>query len=95
MIHLLNTPVGSPISYHLLAQNLQVSDKTTKRWLEILEDMYVIFQADILFKKFCAFGPQEPKYYFYDVASTTDPAARLENLVVASKRNSLQTGMCG
>lgn len=84
LIDLLKTRVGSPISYHSLSQDLQVSDKTIKRWLEILEDMYVIFKLTPYSKNIARSVLKMPKYYFYDVARATDPAARLENLVAAS-----------
>ena len=44
LIQLLRKRVGSPVSYTSLAQDLQCSDKTVKRWLTILENMYIIFR---------------------------------------------------
>lgn len=84
LIDLLKTRVGSILSYNSLAQDLQVSDKTIKRWLEILEDMYVIFKLTPYSKNIARSVLKMPKYYFYDIARVTDPAARLENLVAAS-----------
>ncbi len=40
LIQLLKERVGSPVSYSSLAGDLQCSDKTVKRWLTILENMY-------------------------------------------------------
>jgi predicted AAA+ superfamily ATPase len=45
LIQLLKNSIGSPVSYSSLAQDLQCSDKTVKRWLTILENMYVIFRV--------------------------------------------------
>jgi len=84
LLDLLKTRVGSLISYRSLAQDLQVSDKTIKKWLEILEDMYVIFKLTPYSKNVARSVLKMPKYYFYDVARVSDPAARLENLVAAS-----------
>lgn len=84
LIDLLKTRVGSTISYSSLAQDLQVSDKTIKRWLGILEDMYVIFKIAPYSTRIDRSVLKMPKYYFYDVARVTDPGARLENLVAAS-----------
>ena len=44
LIDLLKERVASPISYSSLAQDLQTSDKTVKRWLRLLENMYVVFK---------------------------------------------------
>ncbi len=84
LIDLLKSLVGSMVSYKSLAEDLQVSDKTVKRWLEILEDMYVIFKLTPYSKNIARSALKMPKYYFYDVARVTDPGARLENLVAAS-----------
>jgi len=45
LIQLLRKKIGSPISYSSLAEDLQCSDKTVKRWLAILETLYVVFKA--------------------------------------------------
>lgn len=84
LIELLKTKVGSTISYNSLAQDLQVSDKTIKRWLDILEDMYVIFKITPYSKKISRAILKQPKYYFYDIARIPDEGARFENLVAAS-----------
>jgi predicted AAA+ superfamily ATPase len=90
LIDLLKTRVGSPISYHSLAQDIQVSDKTIKRWLDILEDMYVIFKVVPYSKNIARSVLKMPKYYFYDVARVVDEGARLENLVAASLLKEIQ-----
>ena len=79
LIDLLKTRVGSILSYNSLAQDLQISDITIKRQLEILEDMSVIFKITINSKNIAHSVLKMPKYYFYDIARVTDPAARLEN----------------
>ncbi|HXH75734.1 MAG TPA: ATP-binding protein [Bacteriovoracaceae bacterium] len=84
LIDLLKTKVGSTISYTSLAEDLQVSDKTIKRWLQLLEDMYVIFKITPFSKNIARAVLKQPKYYFYDVARVKDDGARLENLVAAS-----------
>ena len=84
LIDLLRDRVGSPISYNSLAEDLQVSDKTIKRWLEILENMYIIFKLTPYSKNIARSVLKMPKYYFYDVARVSDPGARLENLVACS-----------
>jgi len=84
LIDLLRDRVGSPISYTSLAIDLQVSDKTIKKWLELLENMFVIFKIIPYSKNIARSILKKPKYYFYDIARTNNEGARLENLVAAS-----------
>lgn len=85
LIDLLKTKVGSPLSYTSLAEDLQVSDKTIKRWLTILENMYIIFKITPFHKNIARSNLKQPKYYFYDVARVeSDAGIKLENLVAAS-----------
>jgi predicted AAA+ superfamily ATPase len=90
LIDLLKTKVGSPISYSSLAEDLQVSDKTVKRWLEVLENMYVIFKVKPFSKNIARATLKQPKYYFYDIARVPDEGARFENLVAASLLKEVQ-----
>jgi predicted AAA+ superfamily ATPase len=85
LIDLLKERVGSPISYSNLANDLQVSDKTIKRWLQILENLYVIFKVVPYSKNIARSNLKQPKYYFYDVARVTaGDGAKFENLVACS-----------
>ena len=85
LIQLLKKRVGSPISYSSLARDLQCSDKTIKRWLSILENMYVIFQVSPFHKNIARSILKSPKYYFYDTGQVMgDSGAKLENLVACS-----------
>ncbi len=45
LIELLRDRVSSPCSYSSLAEDLQVSYKTVKHWLELLERLYIVFRA--------------------------------------------------
>lgn len=85
LISLLQQRVGSPISYSSLARDLQVSDKTVKRWLNILEDLYVVFKITPFHKNLARANTKQPKYYFYDNARiTASEGAKLENLVATT-----------
>jgi predicted AAA+ superfamily ATPase len=90
LIDLLKTKVGSTISYTSLAEDLQVSDKTVKRWLELLENMYVVFKMTPFSKNIARATLKQPKYYFYDIARVPDEGARFENLVAASLYKEVQ-----
>lgn len=85
LIQLLRQRVGSLVSYSSLAQDLQCSDKTIKRWLGLLESMYVLFKVVPYHRNIARALLKQPKYYFYDTAQVEgDDGAKLENLVAAT-----------
>ena len=85
LIQLLKKKVGSPISYRSLAEDLQCSDKTIKRWLTILERLYVVFKVPPFHRNISRSILKAPKYYFYDTGQVNDePGMRLENLVACA-----------
>ena len=85
LIDLLRSRVGSPISYASLARDLQKDAKTVKRWLEILESLYIIFPVRPYHRNVARSILKEPKYYFYDSAQVRGQiGARLENIVACA-----------
>ncbi len=85
LIQMLKLRVGRPISYSSLAQDLQCSDKTVKRWLTILENMYVIFKVPPFHKNIARAIQKAPKYYFYDTGQVLgDSGIKLENAVACA-----------
>ena len=85
LIQLLKKRVGSPISYRSLAEDLQCSDKTVKRWLNVLETMYVVFKVTPFHKNISRSLLKAPKYYFYDTGQVKgDLRTKLENLVACA-----------
>jgi predicted AAA+ superfamily ATPase len=90
LIQLLKHRVGSPISYSSLAQDLQCSDKTVKRWLTILENMYVLFSVPPFHKNIARAIQKAPKFYFYDTGQVLgDPGIKLENAVACAIQKEL------
>jgi len=82
LIDLLRERVGSRTSFTSLANDLQVSIHTIKHWLQILENLYVIFPVRPYHKNIARSILKETKYYFYDTGAVEgDQGARLENLV--------------
>ena len=81
LVELLKDRVGSPLSYKSLSEDLNCAPKTVKKWLEILEDLYLVFKITPWHKNIARSLLKSPKYYFYDIAQVTNSAARLENLV--------------
>ncbi len=91
LIQLLRRRVGSPLSYSSLARDLQCSDKTVKRWLTILENMYVVFKVTPFSRNIARSTLKAPKYYFYDTGQVIgDSGIKLENLVACALLKEIQ-----
>jgi len=84
LVLLLKDRVGGCVSYANLARDLERDANTVKRWLQLLEELYVIFRVTPYHKKINRALLKEPKYYFYDIAQVEDKGARLENLVACA-----------
>jgi predicted AAA+ superfamily ATPase len=91
LIELLSTRVGSMVSFNSLAEDLHVSDVTIKRWLGLLEDLYVIFRLPSLSKNIARGLSKSGKYYFFDIGRVQgDESAKFENLVALSIKKELE-----
>ena len=85
LIDLLRTRVGSTTSYTSLANDLQVSIHTVKHWLQILENLYIIFPVRPYHKNIARSILKESKYYMYDTGAVEgDLGAKLENTVACA-----------
>lgn len=81
----LRTRVGSLITIANLAQDLEISPKTGKTWLEVIEKMYIAFLVKPLIKNVSRAILKPPKVYFLDNADVlADDGAKLENLVATT-----------
>jgi predicted AAA+ superfamily ATPase len=85
LIELLSTRVGQITSYQSLAEDLQRSATTVKRWIQLLENLFVIFRVTPWTKKVSRTLLKAPKFYFYDCARVQgDVGAKFENFVACS-----------
>lgn len=85
LIHLLRDRVGTPVSYSSLSADLKVSPTTIKRWILILERLFVIFSLQPWHRNIARALQKTPKYYFFDTAQLpNDPGKRYENLVACA-----------
>jgi predicted AAA+ superfamily ATPase len=85
LIDLLKERVGSLTSYSTLAEDLQVSIHTVKHWLQILENLCLIFPVRPYHRNISRSLLKESKYYFYDIGAVEgDLSAKLENTVAAA-----------
>ena len=82
IFELLRARVGSPVSYQSLAREAGVSHGTVKKYIEILEALFIIFRVTPFSKNIARSLLKEPKIYFFDTGLVNgDEGARLENLV--------------
>ena len=77
--------VGGLIVLSNLAAEIEISPKTAKTWLEILERMYLVFSIRPFTRSLPRAIAKPPKVYFFDNADIIgDEGARFENLVASS-----------
>jgi predicted AAA+ superfamily ATPase len=82
---LLRHRVGSPISYNSLSGDVGVSPAIVKKYIQILEALYIVFIVTPYSKNIARSLLKEPKIYFFDTALVMgDEGARFENLVAVS-----------
>ena len=85
LVHLLKTRVGGGVSYSNLARDLERDVNTIKRWLQLLENLYIIFRVSPYHKNIARSLLKEPKYYFFDIGQVEGgDGAKLENLAALS-----------
>ncbi len=85
LVELLRHRIGSPVSTASLARDLKRDPKTIKKWLGILENLYIIFKISPYHKNVARSLLKEPKYYFFDNGQVKgDDGIKLENLVACA-----------
>lgn len=79
---LLKQKVGSPVSYASIAEDVQLSQTTVKKYIEVLEALYLIFKVTPYSNNIARSLLKEPKIYFFDPGLITEnEGAQLENMV--------------
>lgn len=83
LVALLRQRAGACVSYANLARDVERDPNTIKRWLQLLENLYIIFRVTPYHKNVARSLLKEPKYYFYDhnQIHASNKGARLENIV--------------
>jgi len=82
---MLRSRVGSPLSLASMARDLQLSASTLKKYLDILEALYVVFIVRPWHRNIARATLQSPKVYFYDTGLVIgDNGLRYENLVACA-----------
>lgn len=80
---LLSHQAGKQLHYTNLAQTLQISVDTVRRWMVTLESFYYSFHIRPWFKNIKKSLRKEPKVYLWDWTLVEDRGCRLENLVAS------------
>ena len=84
IFQILQSRVGSPISYHSIAGDVGISSHTVKRYVDILEALYVVFRVAPYSHNIGRALKKEPKIYFYDSGLVEEGGARVENFVAVN-----------
>lgn len=85
IFNLLRHRVGSTISYQSLAGDVGVSPITVKKYVQILESLFIIFKVTPYSNNIARSILKEPKIYFFDTALVEgDEGAKFENFVALS-----------
>lgn len=80
LLEFLRERVASPLSYSSLAEDLQLAPNTVKKYVEILESLYIIFLVRPYHKRLPRAILKEPKIYFFDSGYVKgDDGVRFEN----------------
>ncbi len=85
VLELLRHRVGSPVSIAALARDINCAPNTIKKYLEILEALFIIFRVSPFHKNIARSLLKEPKIYFYDTGMVkVNEGCRFENLMAVS-----------
>lgn len=82
IFELLRERVGSPVSYTSIAEDVNASPTTVKKYIQVLEALYIIFRLTPYSRNIARSLLKEPKIYFFDTALVKgNGGIRFENLV--------------
>ena len=82
VFELLRERVGSSLSYTAIAEDAHISPTTVKKYIQILEALYIVFRVAPFSKNIARSLLKEPKIYFFDTGLVNgDNGARFENFV--------------
>jgi uncharacterized protein len=93
-VDLLRERVGSPLSLASMARDLAVSPTTLKRYLDILQALFIVFTVQPWHHNIARAILQSPKVYFYDTGLVRgDEGVRFENAVATMLLKHVQFGV--
>lgn len=82
VFELLREKVGSPISFQSIAEDVGISPTTVKKYIQILEALYIVFRVIPFSHNIARSLLKEPKVYFFDTGLVKgNQGIKFENLV--------------
>lgn len=82
LVELLRDRVGSPLSYQSLSEDAGVAPNTVKRYIDILESLYIVFRIYPFGGSIARSLVKQPKLYFFDTGLVRgDSGPRFENMI--------------
>lgn len=82
VFELLQRKVGSTISYNSIAEDCSISPNTVKKYIQILEALYIVFRVTPFSNNIARSLLKEPKIYFFDTGLVQGGVgAKFENFV--------------
>ncbi len=87
LIELLRERVGGLINYSNLAEDIGVSSASIKSWIQLLENLYIVFVVRPYYAGLARSLRKEPKIYFYDCAAAYAPnnkGSLIENVTASA-----------
>jgi uncharacterized protein len=80
-LELLRSRVGSPVSYSSIAGDIGIAPNTVKKYIQIFQELYIIFLVSPFSENIARSLLKEPKIYFFDTALVDgDEGIKFENL---------------
>jgi uncharacterized protein len=85
VLELLRRRVGSLVSFLSIAEDAHISPNTVKKYIELFEELYIVFRVTLFSKNIARSLLKEPKVYFYDTGMVAgDEGLRFENMMALS-----------
>lgn len=82
VLELLRRRVGSPVSYQSIAEDAHISPNTVKKYIELFEELYIVFRVTPFSRNIARSLLKEPKVYFYDTGMVVgEEGPRFENMM--------------
>ncbi|MDR0444027.1 MAG: DUF4143 domain-containing protein [Treponema sp.] len=82
---MLRSRVGSPVSYTSIARDIGISPNTVKKYIQVFEELYIVFRVTPYSINIARSLLKEPKIYFFDTALVDgDNGIKFENLAALS-----------
>lgn len=82
VLQLLQRGVGSPVSTASIARDVGVAPNTVKKYIQVLEALFIVFRVTPHSRNVARSILKEPKIYFFDTGLVKDdPGTRFENMV--------------